>query len=55
MRSDLVDWQFLSYKDNYSRLQRAKYEWDRNNLFNHRQSIELMPVPARGFRIAVSS
>jgi hypothetical protein len=39
--SDLVDWQHLYYKENYSRLQAVKQEWDPNNIFNHGQSIEL--------------
>lgn len=42
--SDLVNWQFLYYKNNYQRLQKAKYNWDRHNIFNHPQSIELPPV-----------
>lgn len=41
--SDLVDWQFLYYKDNYARLQRAKSAWDRNDIFHHQQSIEPRP------------
>ncbi|HEX3531716.1 MAG TPA: FAD-binding protein [Thermoanaerobaculia bacterium] len=39
--SDLMDWQHLYYKDNYTRLQRAKQEWDPHNVFHHGQSIEL--------------
>lgn len=39
--SDLVDWQFLYYKESYPRLQRAKREWDPHNIFHHGQSIEL--------------
>jgi FAD/FMN-containing dehydrogenase len=38
--SDLVDWPYLYYKDNYPRLQRAKAHWDPHNIFNHPQSIE---------------
>jgi hypothetical protein len=38
--SDLKDWQYLYYKENYPRLQRAKREWDPNNVFRHGQSIE---------------
>lgn len=39
--SDLVDWQYLYYKENYPRLQRAKAEWDPHNVFYHGQSIKL--------------
>lgn len=39
--SDLVDWQYLYYKDNYPRLQKAKAEWDPHNIFHHKQSVEL--------------
>lgn len=39
--SDLRDWQYLYYKENYPRLQRVKREWDRLNVFHHGQSIEL--------------
>lgn len=39
--SDLVDWQYLYYKDNYPRLQKAKAEWDPHDIFHHGQSIEL--------------
>lgn len=42
--SDLRDWQYLYYKENYPRLQRAKAEWDPYNIFHHGQSIEL-PEP----------
>ena len=38
--SDLKDWQVLYYKENYHRLRKAKTEWDPNNVFNHKQSIE---------------
>lgn len=38
---DLVDWQYLYYKENYPRLQRAKAAWDPLNVFHHKQSIEL--------------
>ena len=37
---DLVNWQYLYYKDNYARLQRVKQKWDPLNIFNHKQSIE---------------
>jgi len=36
---DLVDWQYLYYKDGYERLLRVKQRWDPRNVFNHRQSI----------------
>ena len=39
--SDLKDWQYLYYKENYERLQRVKREWDPLNVFYHGQSIEL--------------
>jgi len=39
--SDLMDWRYLYYKENYQRLQTVKQEWDPNNVFNHGQSIEL--------------
>ncbi len=38
---DLVNWQYLYYKDNYARLQRVKARWDPLNIFNHQQSIQL--------------
>ena len=38
--SDLGNWADLYYQQNYSRLQRAKVTWDRNNIFNHAQSIQ---------------
>ena len=38
---DLVDWQYLYYKEGYSRLQQVKQRWDPLNIFNHAQSIEL--------------
>jgi len=39
--SDLEDWQYLYYKDNYPRLRRVKQQWDPRNIFHHGQSIEL--------------
>jgi FAD/FMN-containing dehydrogenase len=39
--TDLVDWETLYYKGGYRRLQRAKREWDPNNIFNHAQSVKL--------------
>lgn len=36
---DLVDWEYLYYKENYPLLQSVKSTWDPNNIFNHRQSI----------------
>jgi FAD/FMN-containing dehydrogenase len=39
--SDLKDWRYLYYKENYPRLQQVKGEWDPNNVFHHGQSIEL--------------
>jgi len=39
--SDLRDWRYLYYKENYRRLQKVKGEWDRLNVFHHGQSIEL--------------
>ena len=39
--SDLVDWQYLYYKESYPRLQKAKREWDPCNVFHHHQSVEL--------------
>jgi hypothetical protein len=38
--SDLGNWSDLYYKQNYPRLQQAKATWDRNNIFNHAQSIQ---------------
>jgi FAD/FMN-containing dehydrogenase len=38
---DLVDWQYLYYKESYPRLQRTKAEWDPHNVFHHKQSIQL--------------
>ena len=38
---DLVDWQYLYYKDGYERLRQVKRRWDPGDVFNHRQSIEL--------------
>lgn len=37
---DLQDWQYLYYKDNYKRLQKAKSLCDPLNVFRHQQSIE---------------
>jgi hypothetical protein len=37
---DLVNWQRLSDKDRYERLQHVKQRWDRHDIFNRRQSIE---------------
>ena len=37
---DLRDWQYLYYKENYPRLQRAKRLWDPLGVFHHAQSIE---------------
>jgi len=37
---DLQDWQFLYYKNNYERLQKAKSLCDPHNVFRHQQSIE---------------
>lgn len=39
--SDLVNWEYLYYKNGYPRLQRAKREWDPHNVFNHAQSVKL--------------
>jgi FAD/FMN-containing dehydrogenase len=39
--SDLVNWQYLYYKENYPRLQQAKAKSDPLNIFNHQQSIQL--------------
>ena len=39
--SDLVNWELLYYKNGYKRLQRAKKQWDPNNIFNHAQSVRL--------------
>jgi FAD/FMN-containing dehydrogenase len=38
---DLVRWQELYYQDAYPKLQRVKAAWDRGNVFNHLQSVEL--------------
>lgn len=38
---DLIDWEYLYYKESYQRLQQAKLWWDPNNIFNHAQSIRL--------------
>ncbi len=37
---DLLNWQYLYYKENYPRLQAAKARWDPHNVFHHQQSIE---------------
>jgi FAD binding domain/Berberine and berberine like len=42
---DLKDWQYLYYKDNYPRLQKAKALCDPHDVFRHQQSIEL-PLPS---------
>lgn len=39
--SDLEEWRYLYYKENYPRLECVKAEWDPNDIFNHHQSIEL--------------
>lgn len=39
--TDLKNWQYLYYKDNYLKLQQVKKNWDPLNIFNHKQSIEL--------------
>lgn len=38
---DLEDWQYLYYKENYPRLQKAKALCDPHDVFHHQQSIEL--------------
>ncbi len=38
---DLKNWAELYYLGNYARLQKAKGEWDPNNIFNHAQSVQL--------------
>lgn len=38
---DLRDWEYLYYKENYGRLQRAKAQWDPRDTFRHGQSIRL--------------
>jgi FAD/FMN-containing dehydrogenase len=40
--TDLNNWQYLYYKDNYPKLQQVKQKWDALNIFNHKQSIELL-------------
>lgn len=47
---DLPDWQYLYYQGNYPRLQQVKAEWDPLDIFNHAQSVELPPLPARDGR-----
>lgn len=37
--SDLENWAWLYFKDNYARLQQVKAYWDPNNVFHHAQSI----------------
>lgn len=37
---DLKNWQYLYYKENYARLQRAKKRWDPWDIFHHAQSIQ---------------
>jgi FAD/FMN-containing dehydrogenase len=37
--SDLVDWEFLYYKENYPRLREAKTRWDPHDIFHHGQSV----------------
>ncbi len=39
--TDLKNWQYLYYKENYQKLQQVKKNWDALNIFNHKQSIEL--------------
>ena len=39
--SDLTDWQYLYYKENYPQLQKVKQRWDPHNIFNHAQSVEM--------------
>lgn len=39
--SDLVDWAYLYYKENYPRLQQAKARWDPHDVFHHGQSVQL--------------
>lgn len=36
---DLQDWEYLYYKENYTRLQRVKARWDPLDVFHHQQSI----------------
>ncbi|MEO9220364.1 MAG: FAD-binding oxidoreductase [Mycobacteriaceae bacterium] len=38
---DLLDWPGLYFKDNYSRLQKAKAQWDPGDRFRHAQSVRL--------------
>jgi hypothetical protein len=38
--TDLGDWQYLYYKENYPRLQRAKARWVPHNVFHHKQTPE---------------
>lgn len=37
--SDLKNWEYLYYLDNYPALQKVKARWDPNNIFNHEQSV----------------
>ncbi len=39
--SDLKNWEYLYYLDNYPALQKVKARWDPNNIFNHEQSVRL--------------
>jgi FAD/FMN-containing dehydrogenase len=39
--TDLINWQYLYYKESYPQLQAVKQRWDALNIFNHKQSIEL--------------
>ena len=39
--NDLINYEHLYYKDNYSKLQKIKKIWDPNNFFNHQQSIRI--------------
>ncbi len=39
--SDLKNWEYLYYLDNYPALQKVKLRWDPNNIFNHEQSVRL--------------
>jgi FAD/FMN-containing dehydrogenase len=41
---DLVDWQYLYYKESYPRLRAAKTAWDPRDVFHHKQSIERAPA-----------
>ncbi len=41
---DLKNWEYLYYKESYSRLQNVKARWDPLNIFNHAQAI----IPSAG-------